>query len=505
MNTPIEIGSRRELFVNDALIEAMTGGARQCLQHPVPREESLATDRPWEGNMSGAYSTVFCDGDRYRMYYQAWNGVIVEVDGKTIMREAPIRIGYAESEDGIHWRRPSLGLIAFDGSKDNNIVWEGQGDDQKGIHGFSPFKDLNPACRPEARYKAVGATTSISDRALYAMVSPDGLRWKLMSEDPILKDCAFDSQNLVFWDAVRGEYRAYMRDVLPPWYRGIKTATSKDFVCWTEPQWLEYPGAPTEQLYTNQVAPYYRAPHLFVGFPTRYVERPWSPSIEALPEPEHRRLRARVSERYGAAVTDGLFMASRDGRTFKRWAEAFIRPGLRTIGSWAYGDCYQDWGLVETASALRGAPRELSMYVSENYWRNPCAFIRRYSLRIDGFVSIHAPLAGGELLTRPLTFAGDKLELNISTSAAGSAAVELQDAGGRPLPGFSLGDCHEVVGDSLDYIVRWKNGHDLTPWQGRPIRLRFSLRDADLYSFRFPATVSAQSLRNGEAGRPAAL
>jgi hypothetical protein len=331
----------------------------------------------------------------------------------------------------------------------------------------------------------VGATTSIKDRALYAMVSPDGLHWSLMSEEPILKDCAFDSQNLVFWDSVRSEYRAYMRDVLPPWYRGIKTATSGDFVHWTDAQWLEYPDTPSQQLYTNQVTPYFRAPHIFVGFPARYVERPWSPSIEAMPEPEHRRLRARVSERYGAAVTDGLFMASRDGRTFKRWAEAFIRPGLRTTGSWAYGDCYQNWGLVETAATLRGAPPELSMYVSENYWRSPCTYIRRYSLRMDGFVSVNAPLAGGELVTRPLTFDGGKLELNISTSAAGSAAVELQDAGGRPLPGFALADGHEIIGDSLDYTVRWKDNPDLARWQGQPVRIRFALRDADLYSFQF--------------------
>jgi hypothetical protein len=472
-----------EMFVDDALIEALDGKASLRLHSPVMKEVALKTDRPWEGNMCGGYKTYFQDGDVFRMYYQAWNGVITEVDGKPRLGESPIRVGYAESEDGIHWRRPSLGLTEFNGSKDNNIVWEGQGEDQKGIHGFAPFKDLNPACPPEARYKAVGATTHIRDSALYAMVSPDGLRWALMSEEPILKDCAFDSQNLVFWDAVRGEYRAYVRDVLPQWYRGIKTATSKDFVHWTKPEWVEYPGAPSEQLYTNMVIPYYRAPHLFFGFPARYVERRWSAAIEALPELEHRRLRSRVSERYGAAVSDGQFMASRDGRTFKRWDEAFIRPGLRPVGSWAYGDCYQGWGLLETASDVPGAPNELSMFATEGYWRGTANAIRRYVLRIDGFVSLHAPLGGGELTTKPLTFTGNRLLLNISTSAGGGARVELQSPDGRPLDGFGLDDCTEIIGDDLAFPVRWRG--DLGALAGRPVRLRFVLRDADVYSYRF--------------------
>lgn len=487
----VDIGTRLELFVDEALIDSLGGNASLRLHSPTMKEIALVTDRPWEGNMCGGYKTYFRDGDIFRMYYQAWHGVITEADGKATMQEAPIRIGYAESDDGIHWRRPSLRLIEFKGSKDNNIVWEGQSEDQKGIHGFAPFKDLNPVCRPEARYKAVGATTHIQDRALYAMVSPDGLHWKLMSEEPILKDCALDSQNLVFWDAVREEYRAYLRDVLPPWYRGIKTASSPDFIHWTTPEWLEYPGSPSEQLYTNQILPYYRAPHIFMGFPARYVERPWSSSIEALPELEHRRLRARVSERYGAAVSDGQFMASRDGRTFKRWDEAFIRPGLRPTGSWAYGDCYQGWGLLETASDIAGAPNELSMFAAEGYWRGTGNAIRRYALRLDGFVSLHAPLGGGELTTQPVTFTGNQLQLNVSTSAAGSVRVELQSPEGRPLDGFGLNDCTEIIGDDLAFPVRWRG--DVGTVTGQPVRLRFALRDADLYGYRFAKGTAARS------------
>lgn len=481
--TQINIGTRIEMFVDDALIDTLGGQASLRLHPPVMKEIALVTDRPWEGNACGGYQTYFRDGDICRMYYQAMNSVIAEEGGKAYAKEAPIRIGYAESEDGIRWRRPALGLIEFNGSKDNNIVWEGQGEDQKGIHGFAPFKDLNPACRPESRYKAVGATTHIRDRALYAMVSPDALRWALMSEEPILTDYTFDSQNLVFWDALRGEYRAYIRNFSGDWVRGIMTCTSPDFVHWTKPEWLEYPGSPDEQLYTNQILPYHRAPHIFLGFPTRYVERPWSPSIEALPELEHRRLRARVCERYGTAVTDGQFMAGRNGRTFKRWDEAFIRPGLRPVGSWAYGDCYQGWGLLETASDISGAPNELSMFATEGYGHRTASAFRRYTLRIDGFVSLHAPLGGGELTTKPFTFTGNRLLLNISTSAGGGAHVEMQSPDGHQLEGFGLDDCTEIIGDDLAFPVRWRG--DAGAMAGRPVRLRFTLKDADLFAFRF--------------------
>lgn len=482
-NGVLNIGSRLELFVDDALIDGLEGGASRRLHEPAMKEITLVTDRPWEGNMCGGYKTYFRDGDRFRMYYQAWNGVIVDEGEKARMEEAPIRIGYLESDDGIHWRRPSLGLIAFNGSTDNNIVFEGIGPDCKGVHGFAPFKDPRPDCPPEARYKAVGAAQGWPT-ALYALQSPDGLRWSLMQEEPIITDGAFDSQNLAFWDGERGEYRAYIRD-FKEGRRGIKTCTSPDFLHWTTLEWLRYVDSPEEQLYTNQVMPYYRAPHILIGFPTRYVERPWSPSIEALPELEHRRLRAKVSERYGAAVSDGLFMASRDGKTFTRWNEAFIRPGLRPVGSWAYGDCYQGWGLLETASEIADAPNELSMFATEGYWRGTANAIRRYTLRIDGFVSVNATRKGGELITRPLTFDGDRLALNIATSAAGSARVEIQSAEGRPLDGFSLEECCDIIGDTLEYTPRWRAGAGLRCLAGRPVRLRFALVDADLYSFRF--------------------
>jgi hypothetical protein len=125
------------------------------------------------------------------------------------------------------------------------------------------------------------------------------------------------------------------------------------------------------------------------------------------------------------------------------------------------------------------------VYVTERTGRETGAVLRRYSLRIDGFVSLHAPLVGGELLTKPITFAGNQLSLNVSTSAAGSVRIEIQNSEGQALPGFALDDCHEVYGDDLERIVAWKGNPDLGALAGRSVRLRFELRDADLYSFRF--------------------
>ena len=107
--------------------------------------------------------------------------------------------------------------------------------------------------------------------------------------------------------------------------------------------YIDYTQGRTDELYTNGIIPYFRAPHIFLGFPMRYIDRGWSEAIEDLPELEERRWRASVSERYGSALTDGMFMSSRDGLTFNLWPESFIRPGLRPQDNWVYGDIWQNW------------------------------------------------------------------------------------------------------------------------------------------------------------------
>jgi hypothetical protein len=180
-------------------------------------------------------------------------------------------------------------------------------------------------------------------------------------------------------------------------------------------------------------------------------------------------------------------MSSRDGKTFHRWPEAFLRPGPRQVHNWAYGDNYVAWHAVETAASEPGMPRELSLYASEGYWIGSATSVRRYALRIDGFVSLHAPMQGGEVRTRPLRFSGERLLVNFSTSAAGSIRVGLHGEDGAALEGYSTADCPEIFGDQIERTVKWQGGADLSAVEGKVVRLRFLLKDADLYSFRFAA------------------
>lgn len=487
-----DIGSRRELFVDDQLIDHLGGKADLRLHEPRPQEIAITHDAPWEGSGSG-YHSVFKDGGKYRMYYKAWQLSVSK--GKVNTGEHPLFCCYAESDDGIHWRKPELGLHEYKGSKANNIVVASGKVDGVHVDAGHPavFKDENPAAAADARYKAL--FRSESPKGLLAFKSPDGIHWKPMQTAPVITEGAFDSQNLAFWDAARNEYRACWRiftggvtdekNWKPDGFRAIRTATSKDFLTWTHQQDLSYTDSPAEHLYTSQVKPYHRAPHLLIGFPTRYVERGWSDSMRALPEREHREWRSSASPRYGMAVTEGLFMASRDGVRYKRWNEAFLRPGIERPGTWNYGHQYIAWHVVETKSTVAGAPNELSLYATESYWTDHSSAARRYTLRLDGFVSAHAPMSGGELVTRPVTFKGNKLALNVATSAAGSVRVEIQSADGKALPGFSLDDCAPVFGDSIERTVTWKAGADVSSLKGKPVRLRFELKDSDLYAYQF--------------------
>jgi len=100
-------------------------------------------------------------------------------------------------------------------------------------------------------------------------------------------------------------------------------------------------------------------------------------------------------------------------------------------------------------------------------------------------VSVNAPFAGGQLITKPFTFTGRSLAINYSTSAAGSVVVELQQADGRPIAGHDAGSCPEIFGDAIEHVVTWKNGADVSKYAGQPVRLRVVLKGADLYSSQF--------------------
>lgn len=477
---PIDIGSRRELFVDEYLIESLRGAHLQ-LHRPVRREIAFTTDAPWEGNGS-AYQSVFRDGDRFRMYYRGGHH---PASRAFETHKSPWEsLCVAESADGIHWTRVEAGIVEFQGSTKNNLILS---EEMVSEIGGSPahtavFRDDNPACPAAERYKIV--IVGSQPRGLYLLVSADGIRFALKSHRPFATKGAFDSQNLMFWDSVRGHYREYHR-AFDEGVRGIMTAASKDPAVFPDPQWLTYPDAAEQALYTNQIQPYYRAPHIYMGFPMRYNDRGWSASMKKLPNLDEREYRAGKHPRYGTTVTDAAFMTSRDGIRFRRWEEAFIRPGPSRKYTWVYGDNFIFWGMLQTKSQLDEAPDEISLYATEGYWEGNATSFRRYTCRLDGFVSVQAPFRGGELTTKVLKFEGTRLAINMSTSAAGGIRIEIQDADGKPIPGYALQDCDDQFGDEVNRTVTWNMKADVSKLAGRPVRLRMELRDADLYSIQF--------------------
>ncbi len=438
----IDIGRRRELFVDRYLIDSMKN-LRLQLHRPCRTEVVLRFDRPWEGETS-AYVTVFKDGERYRMYYRA--------SGQRGSKSWELTC-VAESRDGRHWTKPELELHAFGKHRRTNIVLAVP--PRQGTHNFAPFRDQNPNARPEARYKALAGAP------LWAWGSPDGIHWKLLHKKPVITRGAFDSQNVSFWDPNRGCYVAYFR-IVRNGLRAVATATSKDFIHWSQPQPIQVQQRPGEHFYTNATLLYFRAPHLYLAFPKRFF-----PS------------RRRLPEHPSSGISDGVLLTSRDGLHFQReFPQALLRPGLEQR-NWGDRSNMIAWGLVPTGKD------EMSLYFSQHY-RTSSAHIKRAAYRVDGLASLHAEATPGELVTKPLRFAGKRLLLNYSTSAFGSIRVEVLSAEGKPLPGYQLQVAPELFGDAVDEPYPLYQGkRDFAPLAGKAVRLRFVLVDADLYSFRF--------------------
>ena len=440
------IGSRRELFTDRFLIGELHGAALKL--HTPQLAPPVEAPRP-----HGHYATVLKSEKGFQFYYRGdkdprvtWktHGIEAYHDGEVTL--------YAESRDGIQWTLPRLGLYEHPSFPAGNVVLA---DEFLVNHNFAPFIDTRPGVPAQEKYKALGGiafqASQLDVRAkrgpggLKAFVSPDGIRWRKLREEAMIPEewgKYFDSQNPAFWSESEQKYVCYFRRFIKG-LRGVARTTSEDFVHWSAPEDM-VANLPGEHLYTSCTQPYFRAPHLYVALPTRFMDK-------------------------RGAATDILFLSTRGGNTFDReFDESLIRPGLGREG-WANRANYAAIGVHQTGET------ELSLFLTGG---------RRYTLRLDGFVSVNAPLKGGSMTTRPLVFEGTELELNYATSAAGELRVELRDAGGHPLEGFTLADCEPIWGDHIERVVKWKGG-DLRALSGKPVRVHFSLSDADLYSLRF--------------------
>lgn len=460
----IEIGNRRELFIDNYLIDQLDG-AQLRLHRPCSGGVALHFDEPWAYPSAG-YCTILKDSEKYMLYYRKTLEGAIGDDAQTQVT------CYAESADGITWSRPNLGLFGIKGSRENNVVHAGLG---PASHNFSPFIDIKPGVPPSQRFKALAGTDTTG---LLGFVSPDGIHWKQLREEPLLPRVPgayrYDSQNVAFWSEHEGCYLCYFR----AWKNKVRTiarAVSDDFLHWSDGDVMDFGNTKLEHLYINQTHPYFRAPHIYIALAARFM-----PGRKILSDEEGKAFNVGSYKGVGywQDCSEAVLLTSRGGNRYDRtFLEGFVRPGIDRR-NWVSRCTYPALGVVPTG------PTEMSLYATRHN-EQPTSHLERFALRTDGFASLSAPFAGGEMVTKPFQFKGQELVINYATGAGGHVRVEIQDASGKAIDGYTRAQSTMIIGDEIERIVSWEKGSDVSRLAGQPIRLRFELMDADVYSLQF--------------------
>ena len=188
-----------------------------------------------------------------------------------------------------------------------------------------------------------------------------------------------------------------------------------------------------------------------------------------------------ANPRYGLAITDAIFMNSRDGLTWNRFHEGFMGGEPENAYNWRYGDQYLMYNLLETPCEAPQTGTELTIFsigFSDETKKHLC----RYTLRLDGFASYRADFDIKTLETKPFIFDGSELSINFSTSPSCFCFIDILDETGKPIDGYH--SC-ELFGNTTDRTVFFGDSEDVSKLAGRPVKLRFTMRDADIYSFIF--------------------
>lgn len=482
------LDDNRMLCWDDFFADKMEN-TKVTMHKPTKTADRVICDNEWDGNCNG-YARFMKIGEKYYLYYRACE---YEAKPDGVCHKSGV-LCLKVSSDGKHWRNLIINKHERNGETFNNIVIDRKFDN------FSVFYDENPDCPENEKYKALsmgGGTGYPQDNGphgLYLFVSGNGIDFEPRGRLNI--PGSFDSYNIMMWDKENKEYRFFYRseyhtegfeiefDVVKKErgiFRTVKTSTSKDLVSFEHHGELIYPEDTEKvQLYTNQIVKYYRASDMFIGFPTRYIDH-WDnlESFNHMPLAKRKKFTIEKYGREGSVVTDTAIMTSRDGLHFNLRNEAFITPGIESRNNWWYGNNYTAYGIEETESDIDGAPNELSFYMNDAYIAKRTNF-DRYAIRIDGFFSWYADYKGGEVLTRPFTFKGSELTVNFATSAMSYMMVAVCDEEGNELEGYKT---YKMFGDSLERKVDFEK--DLKDLEGKPIRLKFYLKDCDLYSFKF--------------------
>ena len=496
----IDIGKNRECFFDDYLIDTERTDAEKRLHKPERRGLLLRFDRPWEGSEVTFITVLFSEG-LYRMYYVCNHG-----------REK--YVCYAESRDGEGWDRPRLGMIEFNGSTDNNIMFDVQSLEKFEFTGFdnmSVFYDECPSCPADERYKMLCWWQGHA--ALICLLSADGIHFDRSRF--ITDDGAFDSRNSAFYSKAHGKYFCYYRGEHEPgkevplidksytdrtasalydpekflmrepgdgthtMMRDVRVIESEDFKRFSKQKRIAYSGRRC-QMYNNNIFAYPRAPQLLIGFPLRYVERKaWTKNYDELCGREDRLERMKRLARFGLAVTDGIFMCSRDGYTFTKYDEAIFPPTPENPEGFVYGDGTATPMLVEISSEIPGADNEYMIYLRESYrTARDCSKLVKYTLRLDGFVSMHAGGDTRRLVTKEFVYTGEDLFANIATSARGGAYFTLASKD-------EVYRSYEIFGNATDKRIRFEDEAAVARLAGKPVTLTVEMLDCDLYAIRF--------------------
>ena len=448
---PAAIGEEPQLFVDDHHIANRSGVVRRahaCRKLPRPVIEA---EMPWECREHDSrvyiYGTVLRDPEtqQLRMWYNRMSRVLL-----------------ATSTDGVHWTRPSLGLVDWKGNKDNNIL-------PISMNSPSIIYDEHEPDQAK-RYKMLGHLA----KGYSVAYSADGLRWTMYPKNPVLP--GGDTCTLA-QDPTTHEYLAFHK--LSNKHRGhgrrlVYLSTSKDMQQWSKPRLVMAPdeiddaqakieGGLYSQFYNMSCFAYGRQ---MLGLVTHFQFR-------GRPE----------KEGPGQSPDDGpidvQLVHSRDGRT---WGRCEHRVPVIPNGPHGY-----DAGcILGTANNPIIAGDEMWIYYTAittthgGFLPEKKITIARAAWRLDGFVSLDAGDASGVVETVPFQPSGDRLFVNADASG-GELSVEVLDSEGQPSEGYGRGDCVPLRSDNVHHALRWQ-ARDRLPAKA-PIRLRFHFKATSLYSY----------------------
>jgi len=474
----LDVGGRKQLFIDDKFI-ATQSGVELVMNPPYQTGEILIkADEPHEkGGHVDLLSSVLKETDGpVRIWYD-----LVTPNGPGPWDHLR-SVCYAESADGVQFVKPKLGLHEVQGSTANNVVLPGV------IGGSSVW--IDPKALREHRFK--NQSKVYPSQKFHMHSSPDGIHWSFFAEiDP---KGPHDTQNIIFWDDRLQRYLFFGRHRLTEsephvgeingMFRSVRRAELTNLTEIENTGVVMWPDAVDRQTYTAPagqvpvdyygatVFPYGDTGDVYIMLAQAFWH--WIPVGNDKVEPGMRDVRLAVS---------------RDSKTFTRVAgrRPFMRPGL--AGAF---DSKQIWALPNPV--IMGD--EIWIYYTGMNWdradrTDPAApggqrlsGIGRAIMRLDGFVSLDAPYAGGEFTTPLLKFEGSRLELNVDTAGGGSVRVEILSDDGRPIPGLSGDASSWLVGNSVKLPVPWP-AVEVNALAGKPVRLRFVMRDAKLYAFQF--------------------